>query len=174
LCAASVTAVVTPDRVVEIIGTRRGDDIALVEHFPGIGIYDIFVDDAMFTQIATGTGPHSFRLLGCRGNDHLSIAGGVAYPATMVGGRGNDVLVGAAAADLIDGGPGRDTLSGGGGRDTLTGGGGRDVLSGEADDDALLGGGGRDTVSGGSGADTFSRRDHTSEITDLLSEDTVG
>jgi hypothetical protein len=173
LCAASVRAVFTDDRVIAITGTRRADDIAVVEHFPGIGLYDVLVDGAMVNQFAPGLAPHTFRIDGRGGNDRLTVAVSVAFPATLLGGNGNDTLSGAGGDDTIDGGIGSDVLAGNAGDDRLAGGRGRDTLWGHEGDDILLGGTGRDTVTGGPGADTFSRRDRGSEVTDLLPEDVV-
>ena len=189
LCAATITAVFTDDRVLEITGTRRSDDIAILEHFPGIGIYDIFANGGLFRQFGIGLSPHSFRITGGGGNDELSVAANVAFPAVLLGGRGNDTLSGAAGNDKLDGGPGRDVLTGNAGNDTLfgrngadsltggdgddvlNGGGGRDTLSGEAGNDSVIGGPARDAITGGTGADVFSGRDRDAEITDLLIED---
>jgi Ca2+-binding RTX toxin-like protein len=173
LCAASVKAVSTDDRVIAITGTRRADDIVVVDHFPGIGLYDVLVNGAMVNQFAPGLSPHSFRIEGRGGNDRLTVAVSLAFPATLIGGDGNDTLSGAGGDDTIDGGRGSDVLAGDGGDDRLIGGRGRDTLWGHEDDDILFGGTGRDTLTGGPGADTFSRRDHGSEVTDLLPEDAV-
>jgi hypothetical protein len=173
LCAASVRAVFTDDRVIAITGTRRADDIVVVDHFPGIGLYDVLVGGVMVNQFAPGLSPHSFRIEGRGGNDRLTVAVSLAFPATLIGGAGNDTLSGAGGDDTIDGGRGSDSLAGNTGADRLAGGRGRDTLLGQEDDDVLLGGAGRDTVTGGAGADTFSRRDRGSELTDLLPDDAV-
>jgi len=177
------------DGVILITGTRRADEIAVLEHFPGVTIYDIFANGALLTQFGAGNAIH---IDGRGGGDVLSAAPGIMLPAIVVGGGGNDRITGGGGADAIDGGPGRDVLSGlggddhlsggpgidnlvgGEGNDVLNGGAGRDTLSGEAGDDTLTGGPARDAVTGGSGADTFSLRDRDQEITDLLGEDGRG
>jgi Ca2+-binding RTX toxin-like protein len=87
---------------------------------------------------------------GYGGNDTLQLTGGLAVPAFLFGGDGNDtlnaggstannVLVGGAGADALTGGSGRDLLIGGSGADTLRGGGGDDILiGGYTDYDANL------------------------------------
>jgi hypothetical protein len=173
LCAASIRAVFTDDRVIAITGTRRPDDVVVVDHFPGIGLYDVLADGAMVNQFAPGLAPHSFRIEGRGGNDRLTVAVSLASPATLIGGDGNDTLSGAAGDDTINGGRGRDSLAGNAGDDRLAGGRGRDTFLGHEGDDILSGGAGRDTVTGGPGADTFSRRDRGSEVTDPLPDDAV-
>jgi serralysin len=72
---------------------------------------------------------------------------------TLMGTRGNDMLMGHAGDDTLMGLGGRDTLMGGWGTDQLMGGGGRDRLAGDEGDDQLIGGGGRDRLVGGAGND---------------------
>jgi RTX calcium-binding nonapeptide repeat (4 copies) len=60
-------------------------------------------------------------------DDEVVIGSGVAKPARIDGGPGDDVLVGNAAANELFGGDGDDVLDGGEGTDTLTGGSGLDL-----------------------------------------------
>src|SRR5687768_6130121 len=125
----------------EITGTRGRDEIAVVEHFPGSGIYDVFYADT-FQQVTTSVG---FRINGGGGDDRLAVeVNAPIVPVTLIGGNGNDVLLGS---------PGADTLDGGGGRDHLDGRAGDDVLRGNAGNDTLLGAAGTDTLYGGRGND---------------------
>jgi hypothetical protein len=98
---------------------------------------------------------------------------GVAVPATVDGGPGNDVIaaaptiatynpagpfilapdVGPPFAANFKGGPGNDTLIGGSGGAYLDGQDGNDALIGGPDADTLIGGAGQDTLSGGAGGD---------------------
>jgi Ca2+-binding RTX toxin-like protein len=72
--------------------------------------------------------------------------------ATIVGTRGNDVIVGTKRADVIAGLAGNDTIRGGGKGDIICGGKGNDRLDGEKGIDLLLGGQGNDKLTGGPGA----------------------
>jgi Ca2+-binding RTX toxin-like protein len=86
---------------------------------------------------------------GLAGNDQLAIAigpeHGVAVPATLNGGDGNDRLLGGDKDDQLNGGAGKDFLQGGNGKDVLNGGDG---------DDVLVGGRGPDVFNGNVGIDT--------------------
>ena len=177
LLAATISAERLDDGTVMIMGTRRQDDIAVVEHFPGIGLYDVLGNGTLVQQFSAVT---SFRILGRGGHDVMSVAQAIPRPATMLGGEGNDQITGGAGPDVIDGGAGRDALSGragddrllgrggndslngGGDLDTLEGGGGADTLIGEGGNDILAGNGGRDSLDGGEGNDALTgggRRD---------------
>ena len=63
------------------------------------------------------------------GNDFVNLFGPAT--ATVLGGKGSDVLTGSDAAESFDGGAGFDSIRGAGGNDTITGGGGFDQLFGE-------------------------------------------
>lgn len=85
-------------------------------------------------------------------------------PVTILGTRGNDVLVGSGGPDVIAGFGGDDTIFAFGGRDLICAGGGRDhVGAGTAADrvfagsggDRLLGRGGPDLLRGSAGNDTL-------------------
>ncbi len=78
------------------------------------------------------------------GDDNAQISTDVAFPVTLTGGNGKDLLEGNGATDTLDGGPGDDKLTGSGGGDVLAGGDG---------DDELQGGAGRDRLDGGAGND---------------------
>jgi Ca2+-binding RTX toxin-like protein len=69
------------------------------------------------------------------------VADGIALPAWLFGGEGNDRLKGGDGNDYLSGGGGDDILSGGAGQDILVGGGGADRLAGSGGDDILIGGG---------------------------------
>ena len=91
-------------------------------------------------------------LIGGKGDDVLV---GGARSATLIGGAGDDTLVGGDGGDLLQGQGGHDSMLGGAGNDRLDGGGGNDTLDGGNADDVLLGGGGNDTLKdGGTGSTT--------------------
>ena len=74
------------------------------------------------------------------GDDDVPWPGGIALPAWLYGGDGNDRLKGGGGNDVLLGGTGDDLLVGGQGRDLLFGGRGADRLVGNADDDILIAG----------------------------------
>ncbi|HEX2129693.1 MAG TPA: hypothetical protein VHF58_10805 [Solirubrobacterales bacterium] len=78
------------------------------------------------------------------------------FAASIVGTRGNDVLVGTPRRDVIAARGGNDVVRGLDRRDIVCGGGGRDTLKGNAGNDKLKGGRGRDTLRGGRGSDKLS------------------
>lgn len=167
--AARVTTEVTVEGLLIITGTNRSEEIRVVEHFPGIHLFDVMVDGGLIDQLSAmairidGRGGRdtlyarpddvTVTLIGGAGNDTLTVAG--TGPARLEGGNGNDTLTGSTANDVLIGGRGRDTLDGGGGDDYLDAGAGNDVLSGGDGADVLLGGGGRDTLDAGPGDDTL-------------------
>jgi Ca2+-binding RTX toxin-like protein len=159
---ATVMVAVNPsDGFLEITGTRRRDEITVVEHFPGSGIYDVQFAGT-FQQGTTQTG---IRIMGGKGNDVLTInVNAPIVPVTILGENGNDTLRGSPGDDVLDGGNGRDeldglagndTLRGGAARDILTGGDGNDSLDGGASNDILFGNGGNDMLMGDRGRDTL-------------------
>ena len=152
LLAATVTATQGEDGVIVVTGTRRADDIAVVEHFPGLNVYDVIANGTHVGQFG-GTG---IRIVGRGGNDRISVAGGIVVPATLLGEAGADTLLGGGGADVLDGGAGGDALlGGGGGADALSGRLGNDALDGGDADDTFEGGAGRDVLFGGAGADVL-------------------
>jgi Ca2+-binding RTX toxin-like protein len=141
-----------PDGTIVITGTRKADRISIAEHFPGSGIYDVFVNDLPFRQY---TFPKDVWIDAGGGNDTVNLSG---FPGTVYGGPGNDTITGGAGNDTLHGGAGRDTLFGSAGADLLLGDAGNDVLdAGEGDDaDRLLGGSGNDVLTGHGGDDGLS------------------
>ncbi len=85
-------------------------------------------------------------------------------PVTILGTRGNDVLVGSGGPDVIASFGGDDTVFAFGGRDLICAGGGRDHVGagtaadrvfGGSDGDRLLGRGGPDLLRGNAGSDVL-------------------
>jgi Ca2+-binding RTX toxin-like protein len=66
--------------------------------------------------------------------------------STLIGGKGNDLVIGGSGRDLIYGGDGNDILVGGPGLDTIFGEAGNDILNGLNGADNLDGGLGNDTT----------------------------
>jgi Ca2+-binding RTX toxin-like protein len=98
------------------------------------------------------------------GNDWVYLGVGVAPPAVLHGGSGEDFLQGGDGDDEIygdddklyaDGGSGNDKIYGGSDEDTIYGGSGNDELYGYGSPDLLGGGDNDDTIDGGAGADTM-------------------
>ncbi len=92
---------------------------------------------------------------------------------TLIGGRGDDLIVGNSMGNSLRPGPGADVARGGDGMDNLTGdefsaadagdrligGRGRDFILGSSGPDTIIGGPKLDTVTGGGGADRIELRD---------------
>src|SRR4051794_11958188 len=101
-------------------------------------------DDATVTAISVDA---------AGGNDTVTIQpdpGNPLYPATLLGGAGNDTLNAGSANDTLDGGAGTDTLNGNAGNDTFA--------QGSSND-------GADAMNGGSGVDTV---DYSGRSNDLI------
>src|SRR5262245_29704003 len=147
--APSVTSTFKPaNGLLTVRGDAGNNDIVISR--TGIGLITV-----NGKRVATASGfltvlkVKAITVNGLGGNDNLTISparGGIAKPATLLGGEGNDVLTG---------GLGTDVLRGGGGNDTLQGLNGPDVMFGDAGDDLFLwnAGDGNDTVDGGDGSD---------------------
>jgi uncharacterized delta-60 repeat protein len=91
---------------------------------------------------------------GAAGNDLIGLAG-VAIPATITGGAGDDRIAGGDGADSIIAGAGYDRVDAGGGHDTVDGGDGRDWIRGDDGNDRIIGAGWGDFLTGGDGDDSI-------------------
>ena len=169
LLSSAVTAVQVADGMIVITGTGRGDNIAVVEHFPGLPVYDVLANGTHIGQF----GGTAIRIIGRRGDDDLSISSGITVPATVIGGSGADKLTGGSAANVLDGGPGADTLLGRAGVDVLFGGHGNDSLDGGESNDTLFGGAGSDVLMGGAGDDLLYGRGGVDTINGDDGNDTI-
>jgi ELWxxDGT repeat protein len=120
-----------------LIGGTAGDDVITVNPGgQGAGV-SVNLNGASLGQFnPTGR----IVVFGYAGNDDISVAGGVAQPAWLYGGDGNDRLKGGSGANVLLGGAGDDLLAGGSNRDLLIGGTGADRLVGDANDDILIAG----------------------------------
>jgi Ca2+-binding RTX toxin-like protein len=93
---------------------------------PGLGCMSVTA-----TQVVCGpTTAVLVRIVLGDGSDAVSMSGGMAVPAVLDGGEGNDTLDGSATRDSLLGGSGDDVLRGGGADDLLEGGAGADSLDG--------------------------------------------
>lgn len=94
-------------------------------------------------------------IVGTRGDDLLV---GTPGRDVICGGPGNDRIYGQGGNDVLRGGPGNDKIYGRGGNDIIRGGSGNDRLYGDAGADRILGGPGSDRIEGGDGNDRLSGR----------------
>lgn len=152
----------TDDGTLSIQGTRRGDQIAIVQQ-----------DDQVFVNFNGRQSQFALadvsRIVakGGRGHDTITLNGADLPAAVLSGGRGNDnvLVVASNANNLLIGGRGNDLVSTTGqGADTLIGGKGRDTLY------AIVGA--ANTVISGQGRDKLITRDGV-EVTDANRKDTV-
>lgn len=133
LPAVADGAVTSTGGIIRVGGTSAGDVIVLTRGRNG-NLHrngrDAGVSLSGITEI---------RVWGRDGRDAISVAN-LKIKTTLLGGRGNDVIVGGQLDDVIFGGAGIDVLTGGAGDDFLMGGAGSDILFGGAGDDILAGG----------------------------------
>jgi Ca2+-binding RTX toxin-like protein len=120
-----------------VVGGTAAADAIVVR--PGAAPGELEVLIGGVSQGATFAPTGHLLIYGQAGNDTITLQPGVAAPAVIdagagddavnaSGGGGNNILLGGAGNDLLIGGPGNDILIGGAGQDTLHGGGGDDVL----------------------------------------------
>lgn len=89
------------------------------------------------------------------GNDVVTVSSQITLAATLMGGKGSDILNGGSGNDSIYGGDGTDYVFGNDGDDYLSGDAGTDYVYGGNGNDQLLGGAGDDWLFGGLGTDLF-------------------
>ena len=150
---APAAAVLSPNGLLDVTGTRRSEDIHVGLNAGGTQL-DVSVNGTLLGSfdLSQVTG---IRVDAGNGRDNVVVDAAVNVAATLMGGNGGDTLTGGSAGDTLDGGNGKDVLAGGAGDDTLLGGNGRDVLDGGAGIDSLDGGRARDAMTGGADADAF-------------------
>lgn len=168
--------VTRPQLNVERLEERSLLDVALVQ-----GIWTIQAGDPAGNQVVIDRDPadastlrvvlngqlaatqaeaviQGIRVEGGPGNDVVRLDLGnppVRFPASLLGGGGDDLLAAGFGRTSLDGGAGNDTLWGSVGNDTLRGGSGTDTLVGGGGDDRLYGGSGNDALHGDEGNDTL-------------------
>lgn len=165
--------------VLVVVGTNGDDTISIGRNATDNTKLDVNINGTVssFSLLNADSTPAITGILasGLAGNDKITIDqtnGGIAIPATLLGGNGMDTLTGAAGNDLLDGGNDDDVLVGGDGNDTLMGGAGTDSLDGGAGTNVLVqdnpakghsdghSDGSGDTMGGGCGCDTTGGTDH--------------
>lgn len=169
--AVTVTEV---NAVVDVTGTRRGDDIHLALNVTDSNLVDVISAGVVVhtfdktlvaaVNIRAGNGPD-------RVTCDVGLGLGLGVLVKLAGGNGNDTITGGDDAEDLYGGNGRDFLLGGAGDDMLMGSNGRDQLDGGLDDDFLCGGKGLDLLLGGLGTDVFITIDKLGELADYLDGD---
>ncbi len=147
----AVTATVQADpgdatRIALVVEGSAGADYLTLSPGPGNAIA-LSVSGYSFGSFAAPGGAAFAHLLvyGSGGDDTIRLTGGLAVPALLFGGDGNDTLYaldagGSTANNVLVGGAGNDSITGGSGRDLLIGGLGADALGGAGGDDILIGG----------------------------------
>jgi Ca2+-binding RTX toxin-like protein len=146
--------------VLKIRGTNHADtiDVARATSGPNAGMVQVTLNgkQKFFNYDYTGSSTGSITgviINGRGGNDQISIADNVYFPALIDGGRGNDTISSGVGNDVINGGRGNDSILGNLGDDTIVGGKGNDHLDGGEGSDKAAGGKGNDYLLGGAGND---------------------
>lgn len=139
----------------ELIGTTLmihgtpGDDVIVVSKAADQIKVRVNADIYSFASASVA----NIEAYGETGNDSIGVRPGVAQPALLDGGIGNDRIIAGVGDSQLIGGDGDDQLTGGDGNDRLSGGNGADRLAGERGNDVADGGEGNDAIGGGSGND---------------------
>lgn len=127
-------------QVLFVVGSNDPDQVVINQLGSGaVRVHATFLNDP--GQQRTFAQPvDEIRVVLCAGDDRSTIAGSVAIPALIDGGKGNDRLNAGGTGGVVTGGPGDDMLIGSNGRDILIGGDGADRLVGNGGEDILIGG----------------------------------
>lgn len=104
------------DGILQIVGTKRADDVAVVIGRNG-RVHAVV--NGKTTQFRLGK-VHGVVVDAGAGSDKVTVS--LDAPATLAGGAGDDVLVGGAGDDLLSGGKGTDRLDGRAGSNRTEGG----------------------------------------------------
>jgi hypothetical protein len=124
-------------------GSAMGSQTIVLSPGAGNGVTVSYNGSVLGNMTPWGSLPFAHLVVyGGGGNDVIRLTGGLAVPAVIWGGQGDDTLdaQGSTAANVFLGQAGNDTLLGGGGNDLLIGGLGGDTLKGNGGDDILIGG----------------------------------
>jgi hypothetical protein len=132
-----------PTRQALFVTDAGGNDTIVLAPGAGTGVTVSYNGIALGTVTPPGGLPFAHLIVtGSSGANVIRLTGGLAVPALLVGGGGDDTLdaSGSIAANVLVGGAGNDSLLGGSGNDILIGGLGSDTLHGNGGDDILIGG----------------------------------
>jgi Ca2+-binding RTX toxin-like protein len=136
--------------ILTVIGSNASDTISVGLNATDNTKLDVNINGttSSFALLNADTTPAITGIMvsGGNGDDKITIDqtnGGIAIPATLIGGNGQDSLTGAAGNDVLQGGNGKDVLSGGDGDDNLSGGNGKDSLDGGLGTNVLVEGKGK-------------------------------
>jgi len=157
-------AVLNPNGLLDITGTKKADDIHVAFN-AGTRQFDVTANGTLLGSF-NRSAVTGIRVDAGNGKDVVLVDAAITVDATLLGGNGKDTLTGGGGDDTLDGGNGRDVLFGMAGNDTLLGGKGKDTLDGGAGNDTLDGGNSRDAMTGGAGNDNFTANRDT-EVLDL-------
>jgi hypothetical protein len=127
------------NRVLYILGTDLDDHVTV--NTQGNGVIKVHADFLPTPFVTFKTADFDrivARLFG--GDDQMTIAGDVTFPALMDGGTGNDKLNAGGGPTIVIGGSGNDQLLGGSARSVLVGGTGADRIVGGSNDDLIIAG----------------------------------
>lgn len=151
LAAASPAAAAAPPSVKNgtliVKGTGHDDEITLRLDPNNRALLQVLFDDTVEASFALNTF-NKIEVFLENGDDQLDISPGFNRPATINGGKGNDVLNGGDGAELFIAGAGNDSVDGNRGNDTALLGSGGDSFTWDPGD-------GSDAIDGGSGTDTL-------------------
>lgn len=136
--------------ILTIAGDGAGNTVNV--SLNGAGNYHVVIGTQVDQVFAFGS-VNSILIQAGAGDDVITIANGVAIPAEVHGGDGNDVILAGGGDDMLFGEDGNDILTGNSGNDVIIGGTGNDILSGGNGRDILVGGLGSDIITGDNGDD---------------------
>src|SRR5262249_14237960 len=132
-----------PTRQALFVTDAAGNDTIVLGPGAGTGVTISYNDIPLGTVTPTSSLPFPPLVIsGSTGANVIRLTGGLAVPAILNGGGGNDTLdtTGSAAANVLVGGAGNDSLLGGSSNDILIGGLDNDTVHGNGGDDILIGG----------------------------------
>src|SRR5262249_29775552 len=127
------------------VGTGGGDTIAFSAAGSAVQV------NFNGASVCTITGAQRLLVYGLGGGDDVSVSDGLALPAWLFGGAGDDLLKGGTGNDVLDGGSGNNDLRGGLGNDQIAAGDGNNTVHTDGGNDLIVLGTGSNDVHAGSG-----------------------